>query len=123
MQQDLKKRDALVQELYTQFRSPETNLAGELEAARKEIERLRGETSELRMEREGGTSPRRSIGRWQEFLETPISVSRARSRREERYNMDMQRLMVGKLRLLNRRRGHHPGRCRWFLRQRWLVRE
>ena len=110
MQEDLRKKDSLIQELYKQFRSPETsNVAQELADAKRQIEELRTSTSELKRGQEdilamntperggpggSGVAPHRvrdKVGRWQEFLETPISVSQRRSRRETpraRYFLD-----------------------------------
>jgi hypothetical protein len=101
MQEDLRKKDSLIQELYKQFRSPDTsNVAQELADAKRQIEELRASTSELKRGQEdilamgtperggpGGSvvTPHRvrdKVGKWQEFLETPISVSHRRSRRE-----------------------------------------
>ena len=101
MQEDLRKKDSLIHELYKQFRSPETsNVAQELADAKRQIEELKTSTSELKRGQEdilamstperagpGGSvvTPHRvreKVGKWQEFLETPISVSHRRSRRE-----------------------------------------
>ena len=103
MQEDIRKRDSLIQDLYKQFQSPqsqkrqEANLAQQLADARKEIEQLKQSTSQLRQSQqdlsialnspERGAPPsvttrhvRERIGKWQEFLETPISVSQRRTR-------------------------------------------
>ena len=101
MQEDLRKKDSLIQELYKQFRSPDTsNVAQELADAKRQIEELRASTSELKRGQEdilamstpekggpggSGVTPHRvrdKVGKWQEYLETPISASQRRSRRE-----------------------------------------
>jgi DNA repair ATPase RecN len=106
MQEDIRKRDSLIQDLYKQFQSPPSNdVAAELAKAKAEIQELKNSTSELRrgqenlvaLSAEGDKASERGsaihrgvkekIGKWQEFLETPISVSR-RSRptpRQSRY--------------------------------------
>ena len=102
MQENLRQRDSLIQELYKQFKSPEISnkVAQELADAKRQIEELRASTSELKRGQEdilamstperggvGGSviTPNRvrdKVGKWQEYLETPISVSQRRSRRE-----------------------------------------
>jgi hypothetical protein len=85
MQDELKKRDGLIQDLRHLLQTP-TNQAAELA---KEIERLKASQSELRRSQDellARATPERAtpkkVGKWQEFLETPISVSQRRSRRE-----------------------------------------
>lgn len=113
MQEDIRKRDILIQDLYKQFQSPtpnnnnnngNMNIMKELIDARKEIEQLKESTNQLRQsqqeismvlntpertmhertiggQKSGGSSARERSGKWQEFLETPISVSQRRSNR------------------------------------------
>jgi hypothetical protein len=97
MQEDLRKRDAIIQELCRTVKSPTP--ADDLAAAKREIEKLKESTSELKRgqeelvamstpERQGGSVSgshrvvREKVGKWQEYLETPISVSQRRSRRD-----------------------------------------
>ena len=98
MQEDIHKRDAIIQELYAQFRSPQLNAAAAEKAeetaqllsdAKTEIDALREQTSALRRSQQeilAGTPDRTGLvgksRKWQEFLETPVSVSQRRSRRE-----------------------------------------
>jgi TolA-binding protein len=103
MQEDIRKRDALIQDLYKQFQSPPAQdaVTKELAEARRQIEELKVSTSQLKRGQEelvamstpekagsvAGASTtlrgvRDRIGKWQEYLETPISVSQRRSRRE-----------------------------------------
>ena len=105
MQEEIRKRDSMIQDLYKQFQSPPTHdVAAELAKAKAEIQELKHSTTELKrgqesliaMSAEDRHSERGSqihrnvkerVGKWQEFLETPISVSR-RSRqtpRQSRY--------------------------------------
>ena len=99
MQDDIRKRDTLIQNLYKQFQSPPPgqDVAAELAKAKAEIQELKNSTTELKRGQEslrelsaaGGEGDRVSergsqihrnvkdkIGKWQEFLETPLSVSR-----------------------------------------------
>ena len=98
MQEDIHKRDAIIQELYNQFRAPQHNAAAAEKAeetaqllsdAKRQLDVLREETSALRRSQQEilqGTPDRTGLGgksrKWQEFLETPVSVSQRRSRRE-----------------------------------------
>jgi hypothetical protein len=105
MQEDIRKRDALIQDIYKQFQtppSPDAGVAKELAEARRQIDELKVSTSQLKRGQEelvamstpekagsvagGGSTTYRGvrdkIGKWQEYLETPISVSQRRSRRE-----------------------------------------
>jgi hypothetical protein len=90
MQAESRKRDALIQDLYAQVRSPQrgrdVDVAEEtaqlLADAKREIEGLREETSALRRSQQEILQSPRAGGKWAEFLETPISVSQRRSRRE-----------------------------------------
>ena len=97
MQSDIRKRDTLIQDLIKNLQSPEqTGVAKQLADAKKEIEALRESQNELKKGQEDilamntperptsglGVRTREKIGKWQEFLETPISVSQRRSRRE-----------------------------------------
>jgi hypothetical protein len=86
MQAESRKRDALIQDLYAQMRSPHGDAAEEtaqlLANAKREIDGLREETSALRRSQQEILQSPRAGGKWAEFLETPISVSQRRSRRE-----------------------------------------
>lgn len=101
MQSDIRKRDTLIQDLVKNLQSPEQkSVAKELADAKREIELLRESQNELKKGQEDilamstpervtgggggglGGRTREKIGKWQEFLETPISVSQRRSRRE-----------------------------------------
>jgi TolA-binding protein len=102
MQDDIRKRDSIIQELYKTFQSPQSQESGivqELADAKREIEKLKESTNILRKGQEelAALTPERGhtsisgsahrgvkdkIGKWQEYLETPISVSQRRSRRE-----------------------------------------
>jgi archaellum component FlaC len=104
MQEDIRKRDTLIQELYKHLQSPtrptETNIAQQLADAKKEIEQLKESTSQLKQSQQDlsqalntpekmppSTSTHRvrdRVGKWQEFLETPISASQRRSRQTPR---------------------------------------
>ena len=98
MQNDIRKRDTLIQDLIKNLQSPEHNsVQKELADAKREIELLRESQNELKKGQEDilamstperatgaglGGRTREKIGKWQEFLETPISVSQRRSRRD-----------------------------------------
>jgi hypothetical protein len=99
MQNDIRKRDTLIQDLVKNLQSPETKtVQKELADAKREIEMLRESQNELKKGQEDilamstpertmagtglGGRTRERIGKWQEFLETPISVSQRRSRRD-----------------------------------------
>jgi DNA repair exonuclease SbcCD ATPase subunit len=94
MQEDINKKDSEIQELRQRLATPQGGVAQELANAKREIEKLKESTSELRRGQEDlmamstpdrgitGTQRREKIGKWQEFLETPISVSQRRSRRD-----------------------------------------
>jgi len=105
MQEDIRKRDTLIQELYKHIQSPssrpaETNIAQQLADAKREIEQLKESTSQLKQSQQDISlalnTPekmppsvsthrvRERVGKWQEFLETPISVSQRRSRQTPR---------------------------------------
>jgi hypothetical protein len=99
MQNDIRKRDTLIQDLVKNLQSPEQkSVQKELADAKREIEMLRESQNELKKGQEDilamstpertmgaaglGGRTREKIGKWQEFLETPISVSQRRSRRD-----------------------------------------
>jgi septal ring factor EnvC (AmiA/AmiB activator) len=103
MQEEIRKRDDLLQGLSKQLQTPaqqNTNMIQELADAKRQIEQLKESTSQLRRGQEdilalttpekgvhglGSTTTHRireRVGKWQEYLETPVSVSQRRSRRD-----------------------------------------
>jgi len=82
----------MIQDLYNHLHSPGSNdaMARELADTKAQLEKLRGQVEVLSTPERpktmatGGSTvrAREKVGRWQEYLETPISVSQRRSRRE-----------------------------------------
>lgn len=102
MQEEIRKRDDLIQNL-SKLQHPvqqNTNIMQELADAKRQIEQLKESTSQLKRGQEdllalttpdkgvyglGSTTTHRvreRTGKWQEYLETPLSVSQRRSRRD-----------------------------------------
>ena len=98
MQEDMNKKDDLIQDLLKQLTSPkpQVDFAQEL---KREIEKLKEDQNELKRSQQdilsmstpekipSATTPgtkgiRDRVGKWQEYLETPLSISQRRSRRD-----------------------------------------
>ena len=95
MQEDLRKRDIMIQDLYKHLSTPsvrDDSIARELAATKAQLEKLQGQVEVLSTPERPAVAPtmgggstvkaREKIGKWQEFLETPLSVNQRRSRRE-----------------------------------------
>lgn len=85
MREELKKRDGLIQDLRQLLQNPPVQnqeLAKELENLKTSQNELRRSHEELLARSTPDRSAHRKTGKWQEYLETPISVSQRRSRRD-----------------------------------------
>lgn len=99
LQEELRKRDVIMQDLYKQIQSPlptkttsalPPGVEQQLADAHREIEKLKESHSQLRRSQEeviSMSSPGRTTrvernSKWQEFLDTPISISQRKSRRD-----------------------------------------
>jgi septal ring factor EnvC (AmiA/AmiB activator) len=92
MQEDLKKRDTMIQELYKHLSTPNARddaIVKELADTKAQLEKLQGRVEGLSTPERpkilmGGSTVRakEKVGKWQEFLETPVTLSQRRSRRD-----------------------------------------
>jgi hypothetical protein len=84
MKEDIRKRDLLLRDLQKQLASPpppEQVILQQLADTKEEIEKLKRSQESL-LYSNTPDKKREKTGKWQEYLETPISVSQRRSRRE-----------------------------------------
>lgn len=100
MREDIRKRDVVIQDLLKEVSIPRPDVSKEIEATKRELEILKEEQSELKRSQQdilamntperilpttpGTKGVRERPGKWQEYLETPISISQRRSRRDTR---------------------------------------